>query len=47
MRIYVPRAGFGNPRGHKKSQKVLFLGVFKISIGLQPFRMMRDQLLYM
>jgi hypothetical protein len=28
-------------------KKRLFVGIFNIHIGLQPFRMMREQLLYM
>ena len=46
MRIYVPRATFDSLRDVKKPQKLLFLAVFKVSTGLQPFRMMREQLLY-
>jgi hypothetical protein len=33
-------------RSQKKPQNRLFGAVFKILIGLQPFRMMREQLLY-
>ena len=46
MRIYVPRALSGHLRDLKKPQNSLFLGIFKVSIGLQPFGMMREQLLY-
>jgi hypothetical protein len=31
----------------KKLKNRLFGGIFRILIGLQPFRMMREQLLYM
>ena len=34
-------------RNQKKSQNGLFGAVFKILIGLQPIRIMREQLLYM
>ncbi len=46
MRIYVRQAGSGKLRAQKKLQNRLFLAVFMISIGLQPFRIMREQLLY-
>ncbi len=34
-------------RDNKKHQKRLFEGIFKILIGLQPFKILREQLFFM
>jgi hypothetical protein len=39
--------GANDLRGKKKRSKSLFWGIFKIHIRLPPFKIMREQLLYM